>query len=151
LIASLDETFQSITNTFESVVGEFDTGAFDLSTKQLTADLVATVALSPGDVCYLDTSGQWSLADADDEAKSKTLMGLCTSTTPAGSKATCLIRGIYTTTGLVAGEIQYLSTTEGDYANAYPTSTGQVLRVLGYAQSTTELFWNPDSTWMEIA
>ena len=62
-----------------------------------------------------------------------------------------LTLGVYTTTGLTAGSIYYVSETTGAITITKPTTSTSIVRVIAYALSTTELFVNPDVTWIENA
>ncbi len=51
-----------------------------------------------------------------------------------------------------AGAIQYLDGTTPGAIEETPTSTaGEIVRIVGYAISTTDVFFNPDKTYIEIA
>ena len=51
------------------------------------------------------------------------------------------------------GQILYLGTTNGYFQNTAPTSTGQVVRVIGYCVDATNdiIYFCPDNTWIENA
>jgi hypothetical protein len=52
-----------------------------------------------------------------------------------------------------AGEILYVSTTAGSIENFAPSSTGQVVRIVGYtvfASGTDLIYFCPDNTWVQI-
>lgn len=113
--------------------------------------LTAATALTAGQLCYLDTSGTMSLADASAESTSKSLLGIATTAISSGATGKFLIKGIYDTTGLTTGSLLYVSTTAGEMVGSPPGSSGEIIRILGYALSTTQLFFEPDRTWTEIA
>jgi hypothetical protein len=104
-----------------------------------------TVAGSNGNAVYLSGSTTWTAADATAEATASDLIGIRVSATIV------LTHGVYTTTGLTAGSIYYLSETTGLITTTKPTTSTSIVRVIGYALSTTELFVNPDQTWVENA
>ena len=104
-----------------------------------------TVAGSDGDLVHLTSATTWSQADADAEATCNGMLGIRV------SASTVLTYGIYTTTGLTAGAIYYASTTAGGITTTAPSGSGDIVRIIGYALSTTELFVDPDKTYVEIA
>jgi len=117
-------------------------GDLDLNSKgfKITGQ---NVAGSNGNIVYLSGANTWNLADASSENTSKSMIGVRINSTSV------LTYGQYTTTGLVAGEIYYLSETSGEITNTYPTTTGTIVRILGYAISSTELMFDPDKTYIE--
>lgn len=104
-----------------------------------------TVGGSNGDAVYLSSSTTWSQADATAEATSSDALGIRVSATEV------LTLGVYTTSGLTAGSIYYVSETTGAITATAPSTSTSIVRVIGYALSTTELFVNPDQTWVENA
>jgi hypothetical protein len=111
--------------------------------------------MSSGDLCYIsgDSSGvpQVTLADADAEASCSKMLVLITETIGNGSDGTALIKGEYTTTGLTASSVYFASTTAGDFTTTAPSAAGDIVRIIGYALSTTVLYFDPDKTFVEIA
>ena len=51
------------------------------------------------------------------------------------------------------GDVLYLSTTGGDASSTAPSSTGDVVRIIGYCldASNGQIWFNPDSTFVEIS
>lgn len=103
-----------------------------------------TVGGSDGDVVYLSSASTWSQANATDDTASAGLVGIRVNAT------TVLTQGIYTTTGLTAGSTYYLDTTAGSITATAPSSTGNIVRIIGYAISTTQLYVTPESTYVEV-
>lgn len=58
--------------------------------------------------------------------------------------------GDLTTTGLTAGAIYYASETAGAYTATAPTTSGAIIRIIGTAESTTVLTFNPDVSFAEL-
>ena len=125
-------------------------GYLDLNSKGITGELTAAVTLAAGDLCYLNSNGKMAKADATTEATSKTLIAICTEALAADAVGTFLLKGYYVTSGLTAGDILYIDTTAGGWTNTAPTSLANVVRILGYALSTTQIFFDPDKTWIEV-
>ena len=127
----------------------------DLSVTQFNSDIdwnsnglkltSQTVGGSNGEVVYLSGSTTWSQADASAESTCKTSLGIRVSATEV------LTHGVYTTTGLTAGAIYYVSETAGAITTTAPTTSTAIVRIVGYALSTTELFVDPDKSYIEVA
>ena len=67
-----------------------------------------------------------------------------------------LLRGMVTvsaTPGGSDGDVLYVSTTAGKVSATAPSATGDVVRVVGYALDTSEsqIWFNPDNTWVELS
>lgn len=107
-----------------------------------------------GNVYYLD-GANWALTDATLESKSKYLIGVAIGTNPTVDGM--LIRGfaqISSVGGYSNGEILYLSnTTTGDVINVAPTTSTEVVRIVGYVVDNTQnqLYFCPDTTWITLA
>jgi len=104
-----------------------------------------TVGGSDGNAVYLSGSTTWAAADSTAASTCSKLLAIRISST------TVLTHGVYTTSGLTAGSIYYVSETTGAITATAPTTSTSIVRVIGYALSTTELFVNPDQTWIENA
>lgn len=104
-----------------------------------------TVGGSDGDLVYLSGANTWTQADASADTTSKGLLGVRVSSTSVQ------IIDTYTTTGLTAGSIYYISETTGAYTTTAPTTSGSIVRIIGYALSTTELMVMPSATYIEVA
>lgn len=66
--------------------------------------------------------------------------------TAGGAGAFCRRGEVTGLTGLVAGAY-YLGTTDKTIATAAPSTTGQVIRVIGRARTATKFYFNPDPGW----
>lgn len=104
-----------------------------------------TVGGSDGDAVYLSGSNTWSQTDASAEATAKGAIGIRISATDV------LTHGVYTTTGLTAGATYYLSETAGAITTTAPSTSASIVRVIGYALTTTELLVNTDQSYFENA
>ena len=139
-----------------------EASAFATSSHTHTQQIVETVAnntgtgMSKGDVCYIsgDSSGtpEVTLADADAESTcSKMLVMLNEAIANSATGEAMVVGEVSGFTGLTAGAIQYVSATAGEVTETAPSTTGQIVRIAGYAISTTEIYFNPDITYIEIA
>jgi hypothetical protein len=105
---------------------------------------------------YQYSGGAWALADADAESTSSKLLGVALSGGDASSVGMC-VRGMVTlaadTTG-DDGDVLWLETGATGGANdAAPTSAGDIARIIGYCLDDNGqiIFFNPDSTFVEVA
>ena len=125
-------------------------GELDINGQGFTARLVAAEDIALGEVCYMDASGQVSLADATTEATARTMIVLALSAVALGGSGQFLLWGYYPLLGVTSGDVIYLSTTPGIVGNIAPTGSAEVVRVIGYATATDQIFLSPDKTWMVL-
>ena len=104
-----------------------------------------TVGGSDGNIVYCSSANTWSQADASAESTCSKQLGIRISST------TVLTMGLYTTSGLTAGSVYYVSETGGAKTTTAPTTSGSIVRIIGYALSTTEFFLCPSGTFVENA
>jgi len=110
-----------------------------------------------GYIYFYKSTGNWELADADSTTLGGNgFLGVSIGTDP--STDGMLVRGMVThhveiegTEG--KGAILYLSTTTGVATIAAPSSSGDIVRVIGYALDTDndQMYFNPSMDWIEIA
>ena len=62
-----------------------------------------------------------------------------------------LINGIFydSSHGFTIGAPLYLSV-DGALSNSVPSGSGEFARVVGYAISDDEIYFNPDNTWVKL-
>lgn len=91
---------------------------------------------------YIDSNGQWALADADAIATMPTV-GLTTEALVADKKGRVVIIGLagLSTWSWTPGDEIYASATAGELTQTAPT--GAIAQVVGIAISDTEIFFNP--------
>ena len=110
-------------------------------------------SIATGDIVYLKSDGTWNKSDADFVARATALHGIA-----LGSDASVdgiLLRGMYTLDhdlgDTQAGVPLYLSDTEGRLTATAPSSTGQVVRIMGYQLGDDDQIWfDPDKSWVEL-
>lgn len=136
----LEQNFSSIQQSIISI-GE-DLGS--IVEKYLV--LPANASLAAGDLCVLGSSGMVK-ADASAASTGTSLLGIATAAVASGMSGKFLVQGLYNTTGLTLGDVMYLSTTAGAFTATAPSSSTEVVRVIGYATSTTQLFFDPSKEW----
>jgi len=103
-----------------------------------------------GDVLYWDGTN-WAQADASAEATAKGLVSIATSTgSPSGG---VLHQGFIQLAAApgTAGDVLYLSETAGGLTATAPTTSGAIVRVMGYDVDGAGLvYFNPSQDWLEI-
>lgn len=113
----------------------------------------ATIAF--GDLVTLDKDdSRWELVDISVAAAAtgdaRGIIGIAVTSSTDGGALTVLLRGIIRADAnfpaLTIGAAVYASTT-GDIVVAQPTTTDHVIRIVGYALTADEIYFNPDNVW----
>ena len=142
-------------------VGEYDI-KFDslLSTdgkySGFTCDGVLGDTLAFGDLVYLNTTDQrWELTDANVEATSGNVrLAIVLASGVNGNTRLLLLCGFIRENDwnfTSYGQALFVSTTAGDMSQTAPSTTGDIVRVVGYAGTTAdEIYFSPDNFWLEI-
>jgi len=112
--------------------------------------------MTKGDLCYIsgDSGGvpQVTLADADAEGTGSKMLVLIQETIANAADGTAMLFGVQNGFGgLTPGAIQYVHTTAGELTETAPSVAPDIVRIVGYAISASEIFFNPSSTFVEIA
>jgi len=101
---------------------------------------------------YQYTSGGWGETDANASGKAEGLIALALGTSEATDGL--LRQGVIQSTNFsafTAGQTLYVSETQGDITNAIPTASGSVVRVVGYALGSNQIYFDPSDTFIELA
>ncbi len=115
---------------------------------------IGTGSTTQGALHYLDSSGGWTLADADATGTAGgVLLALALGTDPDVDGM--LLRGMFTLDhdpGTI-GEELYVSTTAGDITSTAPSGTGDIVRVVGYCLDSAngQIWFNPSNDFIELA
>ncbi len=111
---------------------------------------IGTGMFSTGDVMYLASGGGWSQAVATSSAAATSMLSVAGAGSPSGGM---VLQGIIYmgSHGFTIGAPLYLSTTSGDFTNTAPSSSGQYVRILGYAIDANHIYFDPDKTWVLIS
>ena len=145
----------SVVNKAESLWGILETGHsyVHASLAWYIEDKTAGENLTAGNLVYLKTDGKWWKTDADAEATTKGLLGLAMDTKTAGQAVKVLIFGKVTNASWSwdSGEALYVSTAPGAISDGGPSGSGDQVRKIGHALSSTMIIFNPDATILEIA
>ena len=126
-------------------------GNLDLNFKQITELFTAGEALVAGDWCYMNSDGKMWKTDASAEATADTMIAMADASISADATGKFILFGLWTTTGLTAGDLYFLSETTGEITNTRPTTTDAIVRIVGTAISTTTLYIKPDNTYIKVA
>jgi hypothetical protein len=112
-------------------------------------------ALAFGDVVYFKAAdSRWWLANAGSTTTSGAVrIGIVVLAAAAGGNATTIllwgkIRADANFPTLTIGAPAYIATTNGDIQVAQPSSTDQVIRIVGYGNTADELFFCPSNDYI---
>ena len=125
-------------------------GNLDINGGGFKATFVAAEDIAIGEACYMNAAGQIALADASTAATAKTMVVMALSAVSLGGTGQFLLWGYHYLPGVVSGDVIYLSITPGVVSNIPPTGSAEVVRVIGYATTTDQIFLSPDKTWMVL-
>ena len=111
-----------------------------------------TTSMTTGAIYHYNSSGNWELADADDNTKSDGLLSVALGA--ASDVNGVLLRGMVCLDhdpGAVGSPI-YLTTTAGDASETAPSDNNNIVRVIGYVLGITggAIWFNPDSTFVQV-
>lgn len=114
-------------------------------------DLASGQSLTAGALYYYTAAG-WVIADASAAASAIGMLSVCTTTTTG---ALMVEKGMVNPTGSMSGTVGqpvYLSETAGEVTLTAPTTSGSIVRVVGYYVDSTNdvLFFNPSQDWIEL-
>ena len=111
----------------------------------------ATLAF--GDLCYFDpTDSRWELADANiapaSDGDARGMLGLCVLACASDGNATkMLLWGVISANtafpALTINAPAYVGETAGDIVVTQPTTTDVAVRVVGFAITANDIFFNP--------
>jgi hypothetical protein len=115
------------------------------------AEFEAGENLTAGQICYLKSDGCMWLAKGDAESTSINLLAVSLDSPNDGNTGTFLIRGATSGSSLSIGVPYYLSvSTGGAKTTTRPSSSTNIVRVLGYAVTASAFFFCPDNTWVTV-
>lgn len=125
----------------------------DYSGETLAA--VAYQAIAITDVCRMNSAGQWAIADASTESTAAGLPGMATAAASSGATLICLTDGLMRDDdgfggAMTIGATYFLSETAGDVTATRPSTTGAIVRAMGYAQAARVFYFKPDAYFHEV-
>ena len=150
-------TGELTTNSIRHAISGNDAGDYGPGAEILYG--IATTSVSAG-VIYGLRLGTWVAIDSDFESYIAPLIAVATAAAGSGDSSDgMLIKGCVTlASAYTAGTDQlglpvYASLTGGEATLTQPTASGDFVKILGYslAVSDKKMFFNPDSTWIELA
>lgn len=145
-----DSSSGFLESDFDQIKGVLQDRTYNSFIINQVISLTAGEAITSGDVCYLSSDGKMYKAIASGESTSSGFLGMAMEDISSGSGGTFLVNGIYTTSGLTAGDKLYLSdSTNGGVTNTAPSASGSIVRIIGYSLSSTELYFKPDNSYVE--
>jgi len=145
---SLDQIKTLLDTIYQSILSVPSSDLTGSGTK--TTMTVDVNSVGFGAALHIDTDG--NLIEADASSDAATPCQALALETGTGNKSVLLTGFIKNNTwSLTAGSRVYLSTTSGTFSHTAPSGSGEQVQVLGYAVSSTVLFFNPDSTTLENA
>jgi hypothetical protein len=109
----------------------------------------AAATLTPGSPAYINSSGDLDLADGDDanQAQARGVVlsdGFGSTSFAAASRVDYVTHGpVAGFAGMTPGLPVYASVTAGTYTHTASVTTGDFNYIIGYAESATVLFVNP--------
>ena len=122
---------------------------------------VGATSVTAGCVYYLaepvSGTSSWALADANAASTSRNMLAIAAGTGNSNDVG-MLVRGfarftsVFSLTGGTMGAPLYLSTTAGGVSVVASSTSGDVVRIVGYLiDDTTEtIYFCPDTTWVEL-
>jgi hypothetical protein len=112
---------------------------------------IGTGSLTAGNLYYLNASQVWTATDSDVVASADSLIGIALGSSPTTDGV--LIRGYVRNASwsFTTGAKLYLSGTPSGITSTVPTTTGTVIRHLGYSIDSTNnrIYFNPSNEWLE--
>jgi len=106
-----------------------------------------------GDLVFLGTNGKWLEADASTSTLASGMFSIALEATTDGNAMLVANPGSYVrddSWSWNTGAILYASETLGAISEAVPTSTDSVVRVVGFAYTTTTIYFQPESGYITI-
>ena len=148
----------------DGTVSRFQTNAGEIDANTSAGEIVffgtedGSDTLAAGKLMYLATGGIWKHADADAEASAGgVLLGVALGTAIGNG---ILLNGYANISGtlsaspvykLTHGAAMYVSTTAAEITQTAPTASGDTLRIVGHAVSSSTgkvIYFNPSSDWI---
>jgi hypothetical protein len=132
---------------------------------QILINQILNEDINFGQLCYKDNSTDgWQIASATiSNNKSYNMLGICLINGSSFEVAKILTSGYVVINGVDIvygdnGTPLYMSTNYGRMTSIAPTSSGNVVRIIGYnflnqetqANGLNIIYFNPDNTWIEL-
>lgn len=114
-----------------------------------------TITLKTDDSCNFGElrglDATYNMATVSNPTYATGLVGMATAYADAGADATFLLRGVVTDASWnwTKGAKLYIGSTTGLSSSLLTTST-KIVRIMGYALSSSVIWFEPDKTWIEL-
>jgi len=106
-------------------------------------------SISFSNLYYYASDKIWYIANATNSSTASGLLGLAIGGSIANNGL--LLNGQCTNAwGFAAGSIIYMGTNNGALATSMPTGTNNIVRIVGYAINETNIYFNPDRTYIQV-
>jgi hypothetical protein len=102
---------------------------------------------------YYWTGSSWSLADASATGTSSILLAVCSNTTDGTDMVSRgVVRSSTSLTSLTSGQLLFVSETSGAVTATAPSTSGAVVRTVGYVVDATNsaFMFDPSSDYFEV-
>jgi len=150
------QTFTGV-KTFDAGLS-FDSTPADETCSGITASFVADVDLSRGEVCYIKSDGEMAKAVATAAGTSR-CVAMAAEDISADATGLFLLKGFLTDNGTfpayTVGGILYTPEAETSGENVpeqtAPDTDGDFVQVVGWAVTANTVYFDPDSTVIEVA
>jgi hypothetical protein len=128
--------------------GKLDTSVLPTGVGAEVVVAPASENLAAGDfVNFWDDAGTVKVRKADASDATKPAHGFVLAAVVSPANATVYCSGINNqVSGMTPGAMQFLSTTAGGVTETAPSANGEIAQHLGFAHSTTELYFDPNGT-----
>ena len=109
-------------------------------------------ALTLPDLVFQASDGEWEKANATAEATASGALAIVMESISAHATGALLKYGFMRddTWNFTQGATLYIGETDGVITETQPTDVGDQVRVVGYAQSATVIWFEPDSTIIQL-
>lgn len=138
-------------NALPSIFWRNESGTLtDLGGGEIKQTFTAGENVVKGEVCYLKSDGKVWKAKGDAEATSKNLIVMALGSISANASGVFLVRGNYTSSSLTVGEYYISVSTAGAIVTTRPSTSTNIVRIIGNATSATNLYFDPDKTYVQV-
>ena len=122
----------------------------------VTNSLSSSGSASAFNLVQLNASGQWAIADANDETKGSGMLALTLETVGSSSAINVALPGCVVRSDAWAwatpGAKLYVSLTGGAITDDISTyATGNIVRIVGYAITDDCIYFNPSNDYLTLA
>ena len=150
-----DGTISTLVLTEKASIALDPAGGTDGDYSGITIAGTAGATLAFGDVIYLAVAdSKWELTDASAATTGAQMTGICVLAANADAATTILLKGTIRADAafpaLTIGAPVYMSETAGDVVTTAPSTTDAVVRVLGFALTANEMYWDCSPDYLTV-